>query len=96
MVAQVLSSTQQRLGEASVLSVQLRSELGDVRRVAAVRQGMLASVQQQLRGAQTSMVQDQERQVGLEQTLAQTQQDLAQANCGGGTGAERDGAAGPD
>ena len=80
VVAQVLSSTQQRLGEASALSVQLRSELDGVSRVAAVRQGMFASVQQQLRDAQTLMVQSQERQAGLEQTLAQTQQHLAQSN----------------
>ena len=41
---------------------------------------MLASVQQQLRDAQTTMVQSQEHQASLEQTLAQTRQDLAQAN----------------
>ena len=71
--AQVLSGTQQALAEKQL-------ELDGVSRVAAVRQGMLASVQQQLRDAQTTMVQDQERQAGLEQTLAQTQQDLSQAN----------------
>ena len=71
--AQVLSSTQQALAEKQL-------ELDGVSRVAAVRQGMLASVQQQLRDAQTSMVQNQERQADLEQTLAQTRQDLAQAN----------------
>ena len=79
MVAQVLSSTQQRLGEANVLSVQLQAELGDVRRAAAVRQGMLASVQQQLRDAQTLLVQGQERDAALQQDLSQTQQRLARA-----------------
>ena len=79
VVAQVLSSTQQRLGEANALSVQLRAELDNVGRAAAVRQGMLASVQQQLRDAQTSMVRGQEREAALQQELSQTQQRLAQA-----------------
>ncbi len=79
VVAQVLSSTQQRLGEANVLSVKLRAELDNVGRAAAVRQGMLASVQQQLRDAQASMVQGQDREAALQQDLSQTQQRLAQA-----------------
>ena len=40
---------------------------------------MLASVQQQLRDAQTSMVQSQEREAALQQDLSQAQQRLAQA-----------------
>ena len=40
---------------------------------------MLASVQQQLRDAQTSMVRGQEREAALQQDLSQAQQQLAQA-----------------
>ena len=79
VAAQVLSSTQQQLAESSARSAQLQLELDDVNRVAAVRRDMLASVQRQLRGAQTLLVQGQEREAVLQQGLSQTRQRLAQA-----------------
>ena len=58
---------------------QLEADLETERRQKDSARQMLASVQQQLRNAQTSMVQGQEREAVLQQDLSQAQQRLARA-----------------
>ena len=58
---------------------QLEADLENERRQKDAARQTLASVQQQLRDAQTSLVQGQEREAALQQDLSQAQQRLAEA-----------------
>ena len=67
-----------RLQAQAATNAQLEGDLENERRQKDSARQMLASVQQQLRDAQASMVQGQEREAALQQDLAQAQQRLAQ------------------
>lgn len=67
-----------RLQAQAATRVQLEADLESERRQKDSAQQTLASVQQQLRDAQASMVQGQEREAALQQDLSQTQQRLVQ------------------
>ena len=66
-----------RLQAQTATHAQLEADLETERRQKDSARQMLASVQQQLRDAQTSMVQGQEREAALQQDLSQAQQRLA-------------------
>ena len=68
-----------RLQTQAATHAQLEADLENERRQKGSARQMLASVQQQLRDAQTSMVRGQEREAALQQELSQTQQRLARA-----------------
>ena len=68
-----------RLQAQAATHAQLEADLENERRQKDAARQTLASVQQQLRDAQTSLVQGQERETALQQDLSQTQQRLAQA-----------------
>ena len=68
-----------RLQAQTAIHAQLQADLENERRQKDVARQTLASVQQQLRDAQTSLVQGQERETALQQDLSQTQQRLTQA-----------------
>ena len=68
-----------RLQAQVATHAQTEADLENERRQKDAARQMLASVQQQLRDAQTLLVQGQERDVALQQDLSQTQQRLARA-----------------
>ena len=68
-----------RLQVQAATHAQLEADLETERRQKDSARQMLASVQQQLRNAQTSMVQGQDREAALQQDLSQAQQRLARA-----------------
>jgi len=68
-----------RLQAQVAIHAQLQADLENERRQKDAARQTLASVQQQLRDAQTSLVQGQERETAMQQDLSQTQQRLTQA-----------------
>ena len=68
-----------RLQGQAATHAQLEADLENERHQKDAARQLLASVQQQLRDAQTSMVQGQEREAALQQDLSQAQQRLARA-----------------